>query len=215
MENKGKSREQLSHELTRLGQRIAELEAQETERKQGEEAQRESEEKYRDLFENARDVIIILDLKGNVSPVNKAAAEYGFSKDDLLTKNVRKFVAKRYWPKLLKELAEIARGNPIEGEIELTTPKGRKFVQYKSNPIRRGKKSVGLQGILRDISEHRKAEEERRQSCEKLQGALEGTVHALASALEIRDPLHRRSSTAGNAIGLRHSGRDEGFCRSD
>jgi hypothetical protein len=33
------------------------------------------EEAYRDLFENARDVIVILDLKGNVAAVNRAAEE--------------------------------------------------------------------------------------------------------------------------------------------
>ncbi|RLF97716.1 hypothetical protein DRN58_08260, partial [Thermococci archaeon] len=99
---------------------------------------RESEERYRNLFENARDVIITFDLKGNVISVNKAIAEHGYRKDELIGKNMLKFVPKKYWPKLLKELAKIARGNSIEGEIEIITPKGEKISEYKSNPIRRG-----------------------------------------------------------------------------
>ncbi|MFQ6090264.1 MAG: PAS domain S-box protein, partial [Candidatus Bipolaricaulia bacterium] len=127
-------------------------------RRRAEETLRESEEKYRDLFENARDVIVAFDLKGNVTAVNKAITEYGFSKDNLVGKNMLKFVAKRYWPRLLKELAKVTRGNPIEGEIELTTPKGTRAAEYRSNPIRRGGKVVGFQTILRDITERKRLE---------------------------------------------------------
>ena len=140
---------------------------------------RESEERYRNLFENARDVIITFDLKGNVISVNKAIAEHGYRKDELIGKNMLKFVPKKYWPKLLKELAKIARGNSIEGEIEIITPKGEKISEYKSNPIRRGEKIVGFQTILRDITEQKRAEEILRKSKEKIE-----KLHNIATRLE-------------------------------
>jgi len=121
---------------------------------------RESEEKYRNLFENAKDVIILFDLKGNITSVNKVAVEYGFKKDEVIGKNITEFASEKYWPRLLKDLAEIAQGNSVEGEIEITTPKGNKTAGYTSNPIIIDNQIVGVQATLRDITQRRKAEEE-------------------------------------------------------
>jgi PAS domain S-box-containing protein len=127
-------------------------------RNRAEKMLRRSEEKYRNLFENAKDVIVLLDLKGNITSINKAAVEYGFRKDEVIGKNVRKFVPKRYWPKLLKELVQIARGKTVESRIEIITPKGKKGAEYRSDPMIVDDRVVGVQGVLRDITEHEKAE---------------------------------------------------------
>jgi PAS domain S-box-containing protein len=140
-----------------------------TERKKAEERIRESEEKYRNLFENARDIIATFDLKGNATSINKAVMEYGFKENDIIGKNMRKFVPKKYWPRLLKDLMNIARGNPNEGELEIITPRGKKIVEYRSNPMRDEKKVVGFQTILRDVTERKEMEEKLRQYSENLE----------------------------------------------
>ena len=129
-------------------------------RKRAEEMLRESEEKYRNLFENAKDVTLTLDLKGKITSINKAAVEYGFKKGEVIERNMVKFVPKKYWPRLLRELVQIARGKTVEGKIEIITPKGKKAVEYRSNPMVIDNKVVGVQTILRDVTERKKAEEE-------------------------------------------------------
>ncbi len=135
--------------------------------KQDEERLRESEEKYRSLFENAKDVTLTLDLKGQITSINKAAVEYGFRKDEVIGRNVLKYTPKKYWPRLLKDLAQLARGKNVEGTIELVTPKGKKQAEYWSNPILIDDKVVGVQSILKDVTERKRAEEDLSASEEK------------------------------------------------
>lgn len=140
--------------------------------RQDEERVRESEEKYRSLFENARDVTLTLDLKGKITSINKAAIEYGFKKEDIIGKNEIKFVPKKYWPRLLKDLVQIAQGKMVEGGIEIITPKGKKIAEYRSNPIIVGKRVVGVQVILTDITECKAISERYQDLIEKVKDIL-------------------------------------------
>jgi PAS domain S-box-containing protein len=178
---------------TELAHTIAEL----AKTKKAEELLRLSEERYRNLFENAKDVIILFDLKGNVTSANKGAEEYGFNKNEMLGKNMLKFVSKRYWPKLLKDIAQIALGKTAEGRIEIHTPKGDKIAEYKSNPIFSGNRVVGIQTILEDTTEHKKAEETLRESEEKYRNLFESAMDAIVT-LDLRGSI-----TAVNSSVLR------------
>ena len=149
--------------------------------KKAEELLRLSEERYRNLFENAKDVIILFDLKGNVTSANKGAEKYGFNKNGMFGKNMLKFVSKRYWPKLLKDIAQIALGKTAEGRIEIHTPKGDKIAEYRSNPIFSDNKVVGIQTILEDILERKKAEETLRESEEKYRNLFESAMDAIVT----------------------------------
>lgn len=116
-------------------------------------------EKYRQIFEGARDVIILFDLKGNVTAANRAVEEYGFTEEDLVGTNLLKFVPKGSWPRLLRQLAQVTKGSSVDGEIELLTPKGKRIAEYRSNPLRVNGKVVGFQAILRDVTERKRLEE--------------------------------------------------------
>jgi len=162
---------------TELAHAITEL----AKTKKAEKLLRLSEEKYKGLFENARDVIVLFDLKGKVTSINKAAEEYGFNKSGMLGKNMLKFVSKRYWPKLLRDVAQIAFGKTAKGRIEIHTPKGDKIAEYRSNPIFSDNRVVGIQTILEDATEHEKAEEALRESEEEYRNLFESAMDAIVT----------------------------------
>ncbi len=132
---------------------------QAVERERAQTTVKRSEEKLRSLFENARDVIVLMDLKGNVTAINKAVEEYGFKKHEIVGKNMLKFVPKKYWPGLLEKLAAVTRGKPAEGTIEMNTPKGKVIVEYRTSPIIQNNKVVESQTILRDVTESKSFEQ--------------------------------------------------------
>jgi len=129
-----------------------------TDRKKSEKEIKVSEKKYKNLFENARDLIMTFDLKGNVISINKAIAEYGFSEDELVGKNLRQLLSKKYWPKFSKDLANLTQGKPVKGEIDMATPRGRAVLEYRSNPLKQHEKVSAVHTILRDITERKRFE---------------------------------------------------------
>jgi PAS domain S-box-containing protein len=150
-----------------------------TERKEAEEKLRESEEKYRDIFENARDAIYVHDLKGKIFSINKVVEEYGLTQDQIIGKNMLNFVPKKYWPKLFANLSQLAQGKQVEGQIEINTPVGKRSAEYRSNPVIRGSKVIGVHSILRDITERKKTEDALMESQQKYKAMFSSNPEAV------------------------------------
>lgn len=150
---------------------------------------KESEEKYRNVFESARDVILTFDLKGNITTINKIITEYGFKKDEMIGKKIFKFVPKKYWPQIFKDFVKMLQGNPVEGELEIITPQRKIFTEYKSNPIRREKKVVGYQTIIRDVSKRKKMEEEIEKRTEELEKFSKLAVGRELKMIELKERI--------------------------
>ena len=143
-----------------------------TERKRAEEALRESEERYRKLFENAIDGIALADAKtGILIDCNEAIERLvGREKKELIGHS----------QKILHppedSIGEVSQTftqhrSDKEGhllETEVMTKKGeRKQVEIKANILELKGVKV-LQGIFRDITERKQAEETLRESEEKI-----------------------------------------------
>lgn len=133
-----------------------------TEQRAAEKALRESEERYRELFENSRDAIYVHDMSGRYISVNRAAEELsGFARAEILGRHYSNFVAPRH----LKD----ARENfcrkldaPVETiyEAEVVCKNGRRTpVEISSRMIYREGEAVAVQGIARDITERKRAQQ--------------------------------------------------------
>ncbi|HVN26480.1 MAG TPA: ATP-binding protein [Candidatus Paceibacterota bacterium] len=121
---------------------------------------RDEEERAMSIVENARDTIIAADLTGLITYVNRNAEEYGFKRDEVVGKRLLDFIPGEYHPGIIADLALLALGKTAAGVIEVNTPKGRLFMEYRSSSIHAGGKVVGLQTLLHDITDRRQVENE-------------------------------------------------------
>ena len=141
---------------------VAELEERIAERKRAEDALRESEERYRELFENARDAIYVHDLEGNYIRVNHAAETLsGYKRDEIVGHNFFEFVAAddlRFRRKTF--YAKLAEQGETSFEVDVIAKDGRRVpVEVRSRAIYENGVMTGVQGIARDITERKLAQD--------------------------------------------------------
>lgn len=132
-----------------------------TERKQMQEALFENEERLRNLFENANDLIYLLDLEGKVISANQSIRKlFGYSNEEILSMTFQQFVAPEYLEfanKLME--AKLNGSKQTIYEIDCVTKDGkRRTLEVNSCPMLKNGKLFAIQGIARDITERKIAE---------------------------------------------------------
>jgi PAS domain S-box-containing protein len=134
-----------------------------TERKKAEEALRESEEKYRDLVENINDAIYIVNKEGIVtyiSPVLERSRS-GFTENEILGTHFSKNVHPEDLDMVIRKVESIMSGNVEAFEYRTTNKSGEVlWVRDSIRPIVKDEEVVGFQGVLRDITESKKAQQD-------------------------------------------------------
>ena len=133
-----------------------------TGRKKTEEDLRQSEMKYRNIFELAPDGIITVDLKGVVTSVNPTFSKLtGYSKEEVIGKHFTRLgtVQARNMPRYLKLMRSALSGKlPSKFEYSYTRKNGDTgWAEGHFGILRREGKIIGFQGILRELTEHKKA----------------------------------------------------------
>jgi nitrogen fixation negative regulator NifL len=151
-----------------------------TERKRMEEVLRESEEKYRMLVEDAPVGIFNTDLKGKVTYVNRKAREVsGYSWEELVGKNGFKLgvFSKEALILLAKRLRERLMGKPpLTLDIQFKCKDGHWiWVSLEARFLQEQGKPVGLQVIIREITERKKAVEALKESEERFRSIVENS----------------------------------------
>jgi PAS domain S-box-containing protein len=149
--------------IDRVGSAIHDI----TEQRRAEEALKASEQRYRELFENATDIVFTCDLQGNFTSINKAGEQSsGYTRAELTRMNVLQFLAPEYVEEGRRVLEGLAAGRePGIGEWEVVAKDGhRVWLEAGLRLVRRNGELAEVQGIARDITERKRAEDELRQS---------------------------------------------------
>ena len=137
-----------------------------TERKQAEEAVRQSEERYRALVETAPDVVYAISDKGVFASLNPAfEAITGWARTEWLGKSFAPLVHPEDASLAVEMFQKVLRGDkPPPYELRILSKSGKYLVgEFTSTPYIRDGKVAGKLGIVRDITERKRAEKALRQ----------------------------------------------------
>jgi len=137
-----------------------------TERKKAMEQLRESEEKFRVLAETSSDGIFTTDRSGKITYINPALERlFDISYEDALGTNFNQYITQSSAEKAVKILQDSGRKKfDVVRNVELTavSKKGHNFaIEVSSSPIIKEGKVMGIECVVRDITQRKKAEEER------------------------------------------------------
>ena len=159
-----------------------------TERKRAEDKIRESEEKLDSIVRNISDIVYRLDQEGKITFINDAVAQYGYKPDELIGRDILDLVCPCDREKALYRLNERRTGERSTKSFELRIMRKDQACLdfevksedisempvflvnaagvYKSN-VTKGQLFLGTQGIARNITKRKRAEEELRGSEKK------------------------------------------------
>jgi PAS domain S-box-containing protein len=148
-----------------------------TERVHAEQALRASEERYRSLFENANDIVYAHDLEGRFTAVNRRGEEItGYSRAEIVGEDITKIVAPEHVARARRNIERKLAGEAeaTTYELDIVTRSGQRIpLEVSTRLVRENGTPVAVEGIARDISERRRAEEDLRRTQESLTKAQE------------------------------------------
>jgi two-component system cell cycle sensor histidine kinase/response regulator CckA len=151
-----------------------------TERKRVEKALHESEEKYRSLFEESKDVVYITSRDGRLIDISPSAVSlFGYTRKQLIEIDVHGLYVdaedrRRFQREI--EQSEFVRDFPVR----LLNKDGSPRDCLLTSTVRRAHDGspLGYQGIIRDVTERRRAERVRERERRALRVIADAAVHA-------------------------------------
>ena len=154
-----------------------------TDRKEITDALKVSESRYRQLFENANDIIYVHDLKGNYISINQAAQKlFGYTLDEALKLNMTDITAPEHLDLVWEKLSEKTIGTAGQTVYEIdciTKGSERISLEVNSSVIMKDGEPIAVQGIARDITERRQAENRLRNALSLFESTFESTADGI------------------------------------
>lgn len=131
-------------------------------------------QKYRELFEHANDMVYSHDVSGKFTSVNKAGERIlGCARERALEMRLSEFVEKPHIKEVEAWLDQCARGEALPLELQVMgRTNHRSILEISARLVRAEGKTISVEGIARDVTEKKKAEEALRQSEERFSSAF-------------------------------------------
>ncbi len=147
-------------------------------RVKAEEAARSLEQKYQRLVDNAQDSVYTHDVDGNFTSVNPMSSVlYGYTRDEFLSMNISQLLDSEYLPLAIAEMQKALGGQSVATPLEFLTYRkdgSPLWVEVVASPILDDGAMIGFQGISRDVTERKRAEQALVKSEERLREVVQG-----------------------------------------
>ncbi len=177
--------------------------SQEIIQEQGEKIQ-DTQERYGALFNRSLVCVYVYDFAGNFLDANQAALDLlGYTREEIPSLNFTSVLCEEQLPRAIENAGEIIRTGRQEGLASWRLKrKDGTFVwaETEASLIYRRGKPYAIQGILRDVTERKQAEEELKRHHERLKELVEERTDELKKAnQEARTRDHRADPDRGAA----------------
>jgi PAS domain S-box-containing protein/putative nucleotidyltransferase with HDIG domain len=163
-----------------------------TGRKLTEDALVHSEQKYRELANALPSAIFEIDLNGGLIFANRTAFDwFGYSEEDLaMGMNVMDLLVRTDRPRAKENFGKIiSQRKSSSGEYSALRKDGTTFdVLVISGPLAKNGQATGLRGVVIDISDRKRIENELQTTTENLRKSLGSLINVVATTVEVRDP---------------------------
>lgn len=154
------------------------------ERERAESAIKESEERYQELVENANDIVYTLDLEGNLTSVNRAAETItGYSRAELLKMKLTEIMTPESATVAVQIFDRKLSGEQRTNyELDIRSSDGRILtLEISSKLVVKAGEAVGVQGVARDITTRRRAEQALREADQRALSEYERLLERISS----------------------------------
>lgn len=153
-----------------------------TARKKAEEALKESEEKYKNLAEKANDILYSYDSKGTLTYIGPQIKKYGISPEEIISKKIFDIVADEDRKRVIKDFEKTIRtGHEFPTAFRAVNKKGDVIwlEEYGKAIKDKNGKIIRVTGVLRDITDRKKAEEALEESEKRFRGIFNSSADAI------------------------------------
>ena len=169
---------------------------------------RQAEEHYWELFENASDLVYTVDMQGHLTSLNKAGERIlGYSRDEVVGRDLAVIVSTESLirSRQMRVSKEIGTAWTTY-EVEVITKDNRRVpLEVSTRLICRDEKPIGIQGIGRDVTERKQAEEALKQARDELEMRV---AQRTAELQRINEQLHLEIAERRQAEAALHIAKD-------